>query len=1423
MRRINFYKSLLTVLAFCSSTVILAKQPDYVVERGIIVDTKSFKEGAANCEPASSQFDLDINNVRAKLLNGGDLWWDLSSAKYEVPKVDPPGSSTSITAIFAGAIWISGEDEGGNLKLAAQTYRSGGNDFWPGPIDATGAVDNSVCKIFDKHFNVYGEEIKLAIAAGAGGYPIGTSSIPKNVLEWPGKANPHLVEKGQYFDGTLAPFNDVDDDQIYDPTKGDYPVINASPNCKDGFTYADQMIFWVFNDIGNVHNETNGDAIGLQINALAFAFRSSDDLNNMTFYRYNIINKSNTTLVKTYMGQFVDADLGCYQNDYVGCDTNRSLGIVYNGDVIDAGCPNGYGSEVPLLGIDYFEGPRADLRDGIDNDRDGLIDEGTDGIDNDGNGLIDDVAEQELLGMSSFTYYNNAAGAQGDPRNAAQFRNYMTGKWSDGTFITYGGNGYGGSTPTKFTYPGDPSVASQWSECNNQTSGANVTADRRFLQFSGPFTLKPTDENNITLGVIFVRPKAGAYPCPSFSKYIGPADDKAQALFDNCFKVLDGPSAPTLLLRELDKQIIISLVNSAATSNNKGESFDVVDAQIKNIDPDGIFGLDRTYTFQGYKLYQLSNATISFQDLDDLSKARLVSQVDVKDGVSTIINYNFDNVSNSLVPTIKVEGEDKGVIHSFNVISDLFAQGDAKLINHKTYYYTAVAYAYNTFEKVDRTFLYLSPLTGDSVYDVVTTKQLQPYLQGNGNLAIYTAIPHITSPRNGGTVLNAKFNDSISVTRLQGTGNGGNLLSLSKESIDGILSSPTNKLEVIKYVPGGGPIDVRVADPLKLRDADYKLTFVDTNLDYSTGILSRKARWMLTDITNNEVVYAERDIDRPNDQIIYTTPTGALAEPNPWGISISLGQSSPVYEAGYQGAIGAAGAVYGALKSNIDFEDPEKPWLSFIKDEDGNKLENWIRSGDFILKQTGSTPPPTLKIYDDANFTVLGENVFHDKLSLFEKMAEGAFAPYCLAANFSDFTKIPTRDNPDAVPFVEGPGFKWDAVTSGAKFSQNNLDSMSSVVIVLTSDKAKWTRCVVFEEGEQSTLNETNTILPSTSPATYPSISNNAYKGEIRSQYSVDKDGVFDLADIGRGWFPGYAINLESGERLNMAFGESSNLADQNGRDMIWNPTGDLKTDLDQVLYGGKHYIYVFKSLYDEGEKYQQLLIDNFNKYTGSSSIKTQVPTAWKYLYKDLLYTGMPYLTKGYKLKDISEGLIPNTVTIHLRVDRPYQRYLTSETTETDSLNVYQFSTKGMAPSEQLADAAKSALDLINVVPNPYYANSGFYETSILDTRIKITNLPNKCTITIYTLDGALVKKYERDIPLTSGYIDGKQVIDISEGEAKKENSVNMENSLDWDLKNFKNIPVSSGVYLIHINAPGIGERTLKWFGVLRPTDLESF
>jgi flagellar hook assembly protein FlgD len=106
-----------------------------------------------------------------------------------------------------------------------------------------------------------------------------------------------------------------------------------------------------------------------------------------------------------------------------------------------------------------------------------------------------------------------------------------------------------------------------------------------------------------------------------------------------------------------------------------------------------------------------------------------------------------------------------------------------------------------------------------------------------------------------------------------------------------------------------------------------------------------------------------------------------------------------------------------------------------------------------------------------------------------------------------------------------------------------------------------------------------------------------------------------------------------------------------------------------------------------------------------------------------------------------------------------------------------------------------NVLDIINIVPNPYYGYSA-YEKKALDNVVKITNLPEKCTITIYTLNGTLVRKFNKSDPKTS---------------------------LDWDLKNHNSGPVASGMYIIYINVPDVGEKTLKWFGVLRPTDYDSY
>jgi len=83
--------------------------------------TVNFRE---DCVPSEGQTFLDINNVRARLLVGGDIWWDGSSEPgYIVPAPEPGSGDPEVSSIFAGGVWIGGLDEAGNLKIAASTYR----------------------------------------------------------------------------------------------------------------------------------------------------------------------------------------------------------------------------------------------------------------------------------------------------------------------------------------------------------------------------------------------------------------------------------------------------------------------------------------------------------------------------------------------------------------------------------------------------------------------------------------------------------------------------------------------------------------------------------------------------------------------------------------------------------------------------------------------------------------------------------------------------------------------------------------------------------------------------------------------------------------------------------------------------------------------------------------------------------------------------------------------------------------------------------------------------------------------------------------------------------------------------------------------------------------------------------------------------
>src|SRR5690606_38497952 len=179
-----------------------------------------------------------------------------------------------------------------------------------------------------------------------------------------------------------------------------------------------------------------------------------------------------------------------------------------------------------------------------------------------------------------------------------------------------------------------------WTEDNEN----NTPADRRFVQSAGPFTLDPGEFNNITVGVVYARASTGG----AFASVteLFQADDKAQALFDNCFRLLDGPDAPDLTGQELDRELILYIRNTSPLSNNQGEQYAEVDPTIPPQNTEGVVN-DQFYRFQGYEIYQLKNSGVSVSDIEDQSLARRIFQSDIRDfkngsqPIGQLINYEL--------------------------------------------------------------------------------------------------------------------------------------------------------------------------------------------------------------------------------------------------------------------------------------------------------------------------------------------------------------------------------------------------------------------------------------------------------------------------------------------------------------------------------------------------------------------------------------------------------------------------------------------------------------------------------------------------------------------------------------------------------------------------------------------------------------
>ncbi len=114
----------------------------------------------------------------------------------------------------------------------------------------------------------------------------------------------------------------------------------------------------------------------------------------------------------------------------------------------------------------------------------------------------------------------------------------------------------------------------------------------------------------------------------------------------------------------------------------------------------------------------------------------------------------------------------------------------------------------------------------------------------------------------------------------------------------------------------------------------------------------------------------------------------------------------------------------------------------------------------------------------------------------------------------------------------------------------------------------------------------------------------------------------------------------------------------------------------------------------------------------------------------------------------------------------------------------FQFRMRAPATDKE---KARSALNDIAVVPNPYPGAASWEPQNLFrsgrgERLIYFINLPAKCTIRIYTVSGALVKTIERDATIDNG-------------------------QEPWNLISKDGMDISYGIYIYHVEAPGIGEK----------------
>ncbi|MBD3224686.1 MAG: hypothetical protein GF313_08145 [Caldithrix sp.] len=244
-----------------------------------------------------------------------------------------------------------------------------------------------------------------------------------------------------------------------------------------------------------------------------------------------------------------------------------------------------------------------------------------------------------------------------------------------------------------------------------------------------------------------------------------------------------------------------------------------------------------------------------------------------------------------------------------------------------------------------------------------------------------------------------------------------------------------------------------------------------------------------------------------------------------------------------------------------------------------------------------------------------------------------------------------------------------------------------------------------------------------------------------------------------------YRHIFTTGERVRLFAGFWD--TDGNGQ---WSPPNG---DWTGPIYGAGSYepIYAWQG-YDADGNVISYDPANEAQYIADNSLLTSANTTWGSSTGDIVY---PYVT-AMLMTMYADGATP-----------PWGNKIIFTRNKPNTVNdVFSFA----APTTESSQAlAKQDVEKVNVFPNPYYAGHS-NEENRFDRYVTFNHLPQQATFRIFNLAGVQVRKLEKD--------DDSQFF-------------------RWDLQNESGLPVASGMYIVHIDMPDLGEEKVLKVMIVQP------